>query len=256
MRWGAALLALTLPAAAQDARTRMLGEEWIGADGNRRIAKVGLVLDQPWETDKELVRRLEINWRDFPYQKGPFPVPVGDEDIGVGLSVILDIDDTGIPRDCSGDVPSRRGAAYDDGACPHLLKYLRFYPALARDGTRKGGALRVKLFYSAGRIRSHTSGGSIPVPWQPTPKPLKPIDAAAIGFSAKDGLPANIGGVSGWLRVETDGSVSGCTLAAPTQIDRFDLGVCERLRAWRFQPAVDHAGKIVAADYYFGASRR
>lgn len=260
MRWGATalILAAALPAAvhAQEARTRMLGEEWVGADGNRRIAKVGVGIRGD---DKNLVRELEINWRDFPYQKGPFPVPVGEDDIDVDVHVFLDIDNEGVPRDCTGDVPSRRGAAFDDGACPFLLKYLRFYPALTRDGARIGGKFRVSVNYSAGRIRSYTGlGGSIAisVPWARPPKPLKPIDAAAIGFSSRDGLPAHIGGVSGRLRVEADGSVSACTLAAPTQVDRFDLGICERLRAWRFEPAADDAGTAMASEYRFSTARR
>ncbi len=260
MRWGVAALALILPmaAAAQEARTRMLGEEWVGADGNRRIAKIGVGLTQSFGEDKDLVRELEINWRDFPYQKGPFPVPIGEEDIDVDVSVFLDIDNDGVPRDCTGDVPSRRGAAYDDGTCPFLLKHLRFHPALTRDGARAGGKLRVNVHYSAGRIKAYTRlGGSIviPVRWTRPPKPAKAIDAAAIGFSPKDGLPAHVGGVSGRLQIESDGSVSGCGLSAPTQNDRFDLGVCERLRTWRFEPAADEAGTAMASEYRFSVER-
>jgi len=256
MGFGAiSLLLLSAVAQAQDARTRMLGEEWVGADGNRRIAKVGLGFDQPAQADAELVRRLEINWRDFPYQKGPFPVPVGQEDERAQLRVALDIDDTGVPRDCRIAEPSGT-AAFDDAACPFLLSRLRLYPALTRGGKRVGGKLGVRVTYSAGRLMSYGPGGTLPTLSRPKPTPLKPIDAAAIGFSSKDGLPAHVGGASGWLRVEADGSVSGCTLAAPTQNDRFDLGICERLRSWPFKPAVDQTGTAVAADYGFGAARR
>lgn len=100
-----------------------------------------------------------------------------------------------------------------------------------------------------------SAGGIVSTLWRPTPKPLAPIDAAAIGFGPGDGLPATVYGTSGSLRVEADGSVSGCMLAAPTQIDAFDLKICERLRAWKFEPARDRDGRIVASDYRFGMSR-
>ena len=99
------------------------------------------------------------------------------------------------------------------------------------------------------------AGGTVPTPRRPAPKPLAPIDAAAIGFGPGDGLPATVYGTSGTLRVEDDGSVSGCMLAAPTQIDAFDLKTCERLRAWKFEPARDRNGRAVASDYRFGMSR-
>lgn len=250
-----ALLACQAPALAQDSSVRMLGKDWVGADGNQRNAQISLQLDWSREPSAELVRRLEVNWRDFPYQKGSFPVPVGEEDKRAALRVVLDIDDAGVPRACRVTKPSGE-AAFDGHACPHLLRHLRFHPALTRAGKRTGGELGINVNYSAGRIRMHMMGGTVPSQWRPRPRPLKPIDAAAIGFSANDGLPVDVGGTSGALRVETDGRVSACTLAAPTQVDKFDLAICERLRAWPFEPAVDKAGKVVAADYSFGVSRR
>ncbi|MEG3180551.1 energy transducer TonB [Sphingomonas sp. LT1P40] len=257
MRGGIISLVLILPvtALAQASSMRMLGKQWVGRDGNQRTAQIGLQLGQPANADPDRIRRLEINWRDFPYQQGAFPVPVGAEDHSQEVGVTLAVDDAGRPRTCEVTKPSGV-AAFDAHACPHLKRYLRFHPALTREGTRTGDTLNIAVRYTAGRIRTYTVGGTVPMPWRPMPKPLKPIDQAAIGFSPQDRLPPDVGGTSGWLRVEADGSVSACTLAAPTQRDSFDLAICERLRAWRFEPALDQWGQAVAADFGFGVSRR
>lgn len=252
-----AVLALAVPAAAfaQTAQAPRLGESWVGADGNQREAQIGLYIDRSGDPDPELVRGLELNWRDFPYQQGQFPVPVSEGDETANVEIALEVDSSGVPQACHVAKPSGR-AAFDAHACPHLRRHVRFYPALNRAGVRLGGTLEIRVRYTAGRVRIQTgSGGTVPMLWRPTPKPLAPIDAAAIGFGPGDGLPDSIGGTSGSLRVETDGSVSGCMLAAPTQIDSADLKICERLRAWTFEPARDRDGRVVASRYSFGVAR-
>ena len=251
------LLGLIVPATAfaQAAHTPKLGESWVGKDGNQREAQIGLYIDRGDAPDPQLVRGLELNWRDFPYQQGAFPVPVTDTDEDADVSVMLDVDATGVPLACRVSKPSGR-PAFDTHACPHLQRYIRFYPALNRAGTRLGGTLAIRVRYTAGRVRVQTlAGGPVPMPWRPTPKPLAPIDAAAVGFGPGDGLPATVYGTSGSLRVEADGSVSGCMLAAPTQVDSFDVKMCERLRAVKFEPARDRDGQVVASRYSFGVSR-
>lgn len=249
-------LAITAAALTQAALPPKLGEPWIGADGNQREASIGLQIDRSTEPDPELVRGLEINWDDFPYQQGRFPVPVTDaDDYNVAVGIMLDVAATGVPQSCRIVTPSRT-AAFDAHACPHLIRYLRFYPALNRSGTRLGGTLAIRVRYTAGRIRMETAaGGVVPMAWRPTPKPLTPITAATVGFGPGDGLPASVGGTSGWLKVEADGSVSGCMLAAPTQVDAFDIKMCERLRAVKFEPARERDGRAVPSRYRFGMSR-
>lgn len=254
---GVALILALLPGAAlaQSTVVQKLGTTWVGADGNQREAKVGLQFGRPVGADPAFVRRLEINWRDFPYQQGPFLVAVGEDDQSATIGVELNVDAGGVPRDCRTTTPSGL-APFDNSACPHLMRYLRFYPALTPEGTRVGGTLAIRARYFAGRVRMMTgSGAPLPMSARPKPKPLAPIDAAAIGFGPRDGLPASVGGTSGSLRVEADGAVSACTLAAPTQIDRFDMAICERLRAWKFEPAQGRDGRSIASDYSFGASR-
>ncbi len=252
------MIALTIAAVAltQAALPPKLAEPWIGADGNQREASIGLQIDSSNEPDPELVRELEINWKDFPYQKGRFPVPVSDaDDHNVAVGISLDVAATGVPQSCRVVTPSRT-AAFDNHACPHLMRYLRFYPALNRSGTRLGGTLAIRVRYTAGRVRVETmAGGVVPMPWRPKPKPLTPINAATVGFGPGDGLPSSVGGSSGSLKVEADGSVSGCMLAAPTQVDAFDIKMCERLRAVKFEPARDRDGRAVAARYTFGMAR-
>lgn len=252
------MIALTIAAVAltQAALPPKLGESWVGADGNQRDASIGLQIDRRAEPDPELVRGLEINWEDFPYQKGRFPVAVADaDDHSVAVGIVLDVAATGVPQSCRIATPSGT-AAFDDHACPHLMRYLRFYPALNRSGTRLGGTLAIRVRYTAGRIRMETvAGGVVPMPARPTPKPLTPITAATVGFGKGDGLPSSVGGTSGSLKVEADGSVSGCMLAAPTQVDAFDIRMCERLRAVKFEPARERDGRAVPSRYRFGMAR-
>jgi hypothetical protein len=243
-------------ALAQAGLPPKLGEPWIGADRNQREASIGLQIDRSTEPDPELVRRLEINWKDFPYQQGRFPVAVADaDDHNVAVGVSLDVAPTGVPQSCRIAATSGK-VAFDDHACPHLMRYVRFHPALNRSGSRLGGTLAIRVRYTAGRIRMETAaGGVMPMVARPTPKPLTPIDAATIGFGKGDGLPPTVYGISGSLKVETDGSVSGCTLATPTQVDAFDIQMCERLRAVKFQPARERDGRAVSARYNFGVER-
>lgn len=251
------MIALIFPAIAlaQAASPPKLGESWVGKDGNQREAQIGLQIDRSADADPELVRGLELNWRDFPYQQGAFPIAVSETDESEAVGIVLDVAATGVPQSCRVASASGR-AAFDSHACPHVMRYVRFHPALNRSGTRLGGTLAIRVRYFAGRVRVETAaGGPPPTPWRPMPRPLAPIDAAAIGFGPGDGLPATVYGTSGTLRVEADGSVSRCMLAAPTQIDAFDLKICERLRAWKFEPARDRNGRAVASDYRFGMSR-
>lgn len=249
-------LAITAAALTQAALPPKLGDSWVGADRNQRQASIGLQIDRSAEPDPELVRGLEINWKDFPYQQGRFPVAVADtDDYDVAVGIKLDVAATGVPQSCRVVTPSGT-AAFDDHACPHLMRYLRFYPALNRSGTRLGGTLAIRVRYSAGRLRVETVGGGVaPMPWRPTPRPLTPIDAATVGFGKSDGLPPSVGGTSGALKVEADGSVSGCMLAAPTQVDAFDIQMCERLRAVKFEPARNRDGRAVPSRYIFGMAR-
>ncbi len=248
--------AVTAVALTQAALPPKLGEPWIGADGNQREATIGLQIDRSEEPDPELVRGLQINWKDFPYQKGRFPVAVADaDDHNVAVGILLDVAATGVPQSCRIAAPSGT-TAFDAHACPHLMRYLRFYPALNRSGTRLGGTLAIRLRYTAGRVRMDTAaqGVSLMVA-RPMPKPLTPINAATVGFGKGDGLPSSVGGTSGSLKVEADGSVSGCMLAAPTQVDAFDMKACERLRAVKFEPAREPDGRAIAARFSFGVAR-
>ncbi len=249
-------LAITAAALTQAALPPKLGEPWIGADRNQREASIGLQIDRSAEPDPELVRGLQINWKDFPYQKGRFPIAVTDaDDHNVAVGIILDVAATGVPQSCRVATPSGK-AAFDDHACPHLMRYLRFYPALSRSGTRLGGTLAIRVRYSAGPIRVQTAaGGVVLMPTRPMPRPLAPINAATVGFGPGDGLPPSVGGTSGSLKVEADGSVSGCMLAAPTQVDAFDIKMCERLRAVKFAPARERDGRAISARFSFGVAR-
>lgn len=249
-------LAIATLALTQAALPPKLGEPWIGADGNQREASIGLQIDRSEEPDPELVRGLEINWKDFPYQQGRFPVAVADaDDHSVAVGITLDVAATGVPQSCRIAAPSGK-AAFDDHACSHLMRYLRFYPALNRSGTRLGGTLAIRVRYTAGRVRIETAAGGVrAMVALPTPRPLTPINAATVGFGPGDGLPASVGGTSGSLKVEADGSVSGCMLAAPTQVDAFDIKMCERLRAVKFEPARERDGRAVPSRYRFGMVR-
>lgn len=249
-------LAITAAALTQAALPPKLGEPWIGADGNQREASIGLQIDRSDEPDTELVRGLQINWKDFPYQQGRFPVRVADaDDHNVAVGIMLDVAATGVPQSCRIVTPSGT-AAFDNHACPHLMRYLRFYPALNRSGTRLGGTLAIRVRYTAGRVRIETAARGVALTVaRPMPKPLTPINAATVGFGPGDGLPASVGGTSGSLKVEADGSVSGCMLAAPTQVDAFDIKMCERLRAVKFEPARAPDGRAIAARFSFGVAR-
>lgn len=252
MRWG--VIALLIPATtalAQEAPVRMLGEKWTTASGLNRRAALRIMLRYPDRPPPELIRRVALNLHDFPVEKGPYPQAALAGEQGGTVRVELTIADTGVPTACTVARPSGI-ASLDAHACPHVLRHIRFYPALTRDGRRMGATIAASLSYSViPTVPSARAIGMLPVPL-PIGKQALPLTSPELAMTAALSgrtLPPQIGSVGATLRVETDGRVSTCILYNPTQIDEIDKALCERLIPIRFTAATDTDGQSVASNY-------
>lgn len=257
MRWGVVLPALILPAAAAAQETvPVFGERFTAPDGRQRIAQFSTWDEDILTPHPALVRRAGYDGQRSALQTGAYPVSARGDEEPVELRVVLEIDSTGAPTGCRIVRPSGQ-PMFDAHACPHLMRHLRYIPALDWQGQRTGDRLAIRVRY--GFIAVPVGPPVVRVvpsaiPRDPAPEPTRPIDAAGIGLMEAD-VPANVTGVSGGLRVERDGRVSACTLLGATRIDAIDLRVCQRLRDWTFTPAIDRSGQPIAARYSFRAKR-
>lgn len=257
MRWGVVLLLVPGIALAQEAPARMLGEKWTTAAGLNRRAALQITLLPPGRASPELIRRVMLNLDDFPAEKGPYPQTALAGEQGGSIRLELTVSDTGVPTACSIIRPSGV-ASLDAHACSHVLRHIRFHPALTRDGRRAGATIEAYLRYSV-------------IPWAPTvgPNHLNPPvwqkgrraspetspDTAMAEVLKGRILPPQIGSVGAMLRIETDGRVSACTLYRPTLIDELDRSLCERLTPIRFTAATNADGQAIASDYPVAALR-
>lgn len=229
----------------------MLGEKWTIANGIPRRADLRITLRYPDRPPPELIRRVALNLHDFPAEKGPYPQAALAGEQGGIVRVELTIADTGVPTACTVARPSGV-AALDTHACPHVLRHIRFYPALTRDGRRMGATIEASLRYSViPTLPRVSASGMLPVPL-PRGKqalPLTSPEPAMTAVLSGRTLPPQIGSVGATLRVEADGRVSACILYRPTQIDEIDKALCERLTPIRFTAATDTDGQPFASNY-------
>jgi hypothetical protein len=115
-------------------------------------------------------------------------------------------------------------------ACPHILRYGRFVPALSDQG------LRVSKSYDA--IASYEL-----IPRLYGAAPAKPFEAAKIrpaqlavqptlataGIDSSTKKPADVSYIAAMIGVEADGKATGCTLHSPTEEDALDKHICDSL---------------------------
>ncbi len=251
-----ALLLTLLPGVtlAQSVQERRMGVEWASTKGHPMEASISVALTSLMPPTADVARWPSIDRRRSGYEKGLFPLPVGDDEFRAEIRVRFSIAADGTATGC--EVTKFSGIqTLDAHACPHLRQHLTLTPGLSSEGTRFGGAVELSVTYSSGRFFVLAPDGKALRGKDRDAIPLKPIDRQAVGFSRIDGLPDHIESVSGQLRVEQNGSVSACTLTSTTEDDRFDLSVCERLKIWRFSPALNSKGRAHAANYPFWVRR-
>lgn len=256
MRWGVIALVLIASATAPAQEIRTFDQPFIAPDGSRRVAQIGTVDEEILDPHPALVRRADYDSLNSTLDTGAFPVPARGDEEPVELRVVVDIDAAGKPVTCSMLRPSGQ-PAFDAHACPHLMQHLRHTPALDWQGKRTTDrlAMRVRYYFmvipvAPPAIRMMPSA----ISRESRPVPVRPIDAAGAGLTGRD-VPGRVTGVSGGLKVEADGRVSACTLVGATRVDTVDLRICQRLRDWPFTPAVDRAGRPIAARYSFRVTR-
>ncbi|MEA3041578.1 MAG: hypothetical protein QOC65_1067 [Sphingomonadales bacterium] len=249
--------ALTIAVAllASTAAAAQRGPPALGRDftlgGQTYMPQVALDLDQPFDAQPGRYRQIALDWRRGPLQVGPYPAAAysarQEGDVGVALT----IDASGRLTGCTVAVPSGI-AALDGHACPHLLAHARFHPALDASGARTGGTLPARLRYTLLPRMETLAGGAERRPLRREARPPAPITLETLGIDRRAAPPADVYGVGATLAVDAAGVVTACTLHSPTYDDAIDKGMCDRLMAMRFEPALGADGNPTASRYGFG----
>lgn len=229
-----------LAAAATAQQAPALGSE-ITVRGQTYIPQLWLSFDRPHEPAPGLYRRVEHDWRARRLQTGAYPGPAWAARREGRVGVRLVVDTAGRLRSCTVTQPSG-AASLDRHACPHLMRYGSFRPALDDRGRRVAQTVEGRMNYNI-------------VPWvispvynpgdgTTPPRPLRPIDAATLGIGASTRRPPNVDMVGALVAVDAEGAVTACTLDVPTFDDAIDREICDRLRRdVRFQPGRDGQGR-------------
>jgi hypothetical protein len=220
-----------------------LGSEWVGKDGNMRHPQLGLDLPSAWEPEPGLYRQPAFNWRASSLQTGPYPAAPLKADKEAQIALVLNIDKEGTLTGCALE-PVDIDPAFAAHACPHLLKYASFYPALNNRGERIAVSVKATLRYQL-QLRYYSVAGPdlmIAKPAELTEKP----SVAAFGITEKTKRPANVEAFSAAVRVDINGKAVACNMTNPTYDDSIDARVCDKLmKDVTYKPAQDHKGRAV-----------
>lgn len=242
----AALLAsaASLAAPAQKPPRGHLGSEWVGADGNMRHPQIGLVLKPPKRAD--IYRDAALDWKNANIQNGPYPPKALKAEKEGIVQLRLTISADGKPLECSvtvsSDVPE-----FDAHACPQIISFARFHPALNSDGARTEITQEATLSY---QLRLYIQVPSPFAVFETTPavraKVAVPVALETLGITEALKTKTSHYGVGAWVTVGTDGKPLRCWMASPTFNDEIDYQVCDRLmKDVTYTPAHDKDGQAV-----------
>jgi TonB family protein len=255
MRRLSGLLLLLASGTALHAAAPPLGE-FVEDRGEQFLPQVGLTLHVPDGPQPGVYRQIALNWQDRPLQVGRYPAAAfaarRDGEVGVSLTIAAD----GKLSDCR-VIHSSGDRELDNFSCAHLLAHTAYHPGLDESGTRFGGTVPATFRYMLRAImEGPAAGGGAPAETVKPPAPAEGIKLATLGIAAGSKPPPNVWGIGATLAVEADGSVSACFLHSPTYVDAIDKQACDRLRALRFNPALDSQNRPVAGQYAFGLGWR
>jgi len=241
------MLALALLAAAAQ-QAPALGSE-LTIRGQTFMPQLWFEIEQRYQAVPRFYRRAEHNWRARRLQIGTYPAGAFAARQEGTVRVRLVVDAAGRLAACT--VMQASGtASLDRHACPHLMRYAVFHPALDDQGRRVAQTFDARVDYQL-IPRMHaplfTPGdGATP------PRPLRAIDAATLGIGRTTRRPPNVDGIGAALAIDAEGAVTACTLTQPTFDDALDRRICDGARSVRFEPARDRAGRNVSGEHVFG----
>jgi TonB family protein len=216
-----------------------LGSEWVNGKGDSRHAQMGLYLKSERGVADGIYRPVQFQWPEGDIQKGPYPGSIAaDEEGEVRLRVTIGAD--GKMAACEIVEPSAV-EAFNGHACPHLIRYSRFIPALSDQGERLSKSYEavasyelVPKFYTAAPM---VSADNPPV--RKASLTAQPTLATA-GIDASTVRPKDVSYIAAAIGVGKDGKVTGCTLHSPTEVDALDRQICDALKKnLVIRPAVD-----------------
>jgi TonB family protein len=238
-----------LAAAAAAQQAPFFGRDTrIGETGYHPV--VFFYLENPEGPDPELYRRVQTGYHGERLQTGRYPAAAFTAQAEGNVRLRLEVESTGRPRSCA-VIGTSGNASLDNHACPHVIRYAIFHPALDAGGRRLGGTVTGVAGYQlvARPAMAMFSPGDPNI--AQIPRPVRTIDAATIGITAATRRPPGVSAVSGVLAVSEEGSVTACTLREATFDDAIDRGVCDRLRGVRYEPARDRRRAAVAGTATF-----
>lgn len=241
--FGVTAAALVLGQPALSAATKKpkghLGSEWVNGKGDSRHAQMGLYLKSERGVAEGIYRPVQFQWPEGDIQKGPYPGNIAaDEEGEVRLRVTIGAD--GKMAACEIVEPSKV-EAFNGHACPHLIRYSRFIPALSDQGERLSKSYEAVASYEL-VPKLYTAAPMVSADNPPVRKAslaAQPTLATA-GIDASTVRPKDVSYIAAAIGVGKDGKVTGCTLHSPTEVDALDRQICDALKKnLVIRPAVD-----------------
>lgn len=225
-------------------------------DGSKLYLTIGLLLSYPSEADPKLYRRVWLDRDPNPIAQGPYPSDALKAGRGGWVSADLQIDESGVVTAC--EIKSRSGdKSIDQHACPHLLKYGKFLPALDTNGKRVKSNTEVDVHYDI-RDNPYLNYSMLDREIHPSvrAKLNKQMTSDEAGIPSKMKFPKYTI-IDGFVRINPNGLITACTVRYSTKSDSLDKGICDRLmKSGPHTPARDSRGQATADDIQFEISVR
>jgi TonB family protein len=205
-----------------------LGSEWVAPDGNMRRPQLGLMMIPP-NADPEIYRSVEFDWEKSSIQTGPYPPNALKAEKEGEVSLRLAVDAAGKLTGCT-IAQSSGSAELDAHACPHLIKYTSFHPALAKDGKRISYVSEARLSYELKLYMNVPVSNNVfeASPYQQA-KASTPVTLDSLSITKADRAMTKNYGVGAWVTISPEGQPERCWLSSPTFVDSIDAKVCDGL---------------------------
>jgi hypothetical protein len=216
-----------------------LGSEWVNAQGNSRHAQVGLRLESERGLVPGIYRPVRFDWRVADLQKGKYPGDIDKDQEGkVGLRLTIGAD--GSVMDCKVTKPDAI-AAFNQHACPHILRHGRFVPALSDQGERLAKSFDAVARYElVPVVMMMGPPGKYEAPKVRRAQFVVQPTLTTAGIGVETPRPANVRYVGAVIGVGTEGQVTGCTLHSATDDDVLDRQICDSFKKnLVIRPAID-----------------
>jgi hypothetical protein len=255
----AALCAISLIPASVEAKEKQSEPFQIGEnrDLSSRKTKVATMYLFWNAYEQDFMREPAIDEANDKIETGPYPnkdQSAQDHNLQVNLS----ISEAGVVTNCEILQPSQV-QSINDHACPHMIRYARFHPALDMEGQPIASSGEVAVYYSIftynpKKIPKPPQLMQVPAVFNGEPNrseagPVRKITAADLGLTPDLIAKHKIGWISLSVDVDENGMAHRCKFQTATHDNALDRDICAKMVQQKFNPTIDYSGEPRSGYY-------